>query len=226
VDDHRSAPITRSKVRPYYLAHLSLGLLLPGLVLAHTGLSLPANAAGTLAILSWLTLGLGAFGATAYSLIPTRLTKLERGGALPEDLVRERELLLDRLQRELSGKSTVLKQIVAQQLLPWARAPLGSLKLLASGRDLGATRAMLRERIEANLPTELRLDGGRPHARAEALTGLEPLLRTCVELRALPARRLLTALLRGWLGPHVMLTGALLVALVVHILSVTVFAGA
>ena len=40
----QKAPVTRSKLRPYYLAHLSLGALLPGLVLAHTGLSLPANA--------------------------------------------------------------------------------------------------------------------------------------------------------------------------------------
>ncbi|KIG13862.1 Formate hydrogenlyase subunit 2 [Enhygromyxa salina] len=223
--DDKPAPITRSKLRPYYLGHLSLGLLLPGLVLTHTGLSLPANAAGTLAILSWMTLGLGMFGGACYALIPSRLTKLERGGALPEDLARERELLLDRLQRELSGKSAVLKQIVAQQLLPWARAPLGSLELVASGRDLGATRAVLRERVEASLPAELRRDGGRPHAREQALAGLEPLLRTCVELRALPARRLLTALLRGWLGPHVVLTGALLLALIVHVLSVTLFAG-
>jgi hypothetical protein len=52
------------------------------------------------------------------------------------------------------------------------------------------------------------------------LAGLDPLLRTCVDLRALPARRVLTALLRGWLAPHVLLTGALFVALLAHIVLV------
>jgi hypothetical protein len=176
-------------------------------------------------LLSWATLGLGTFGAAAYALVPPRLTKLERGGALPEDLARERELLLDRLQRELSGKSAVVKQLAAERLIPWARAPLGWLALLASGRDLGAAREQLRRRVETWLPPELRRDGAHPLARAEALAGLDQLLRTCVELRALPARRLLTATLRAWLTPHVLLTGALLVALCAHVLLVTVFAG-
>lgn len=223
--EEQAAALPRSKVRPFYLAHLGLGLLLPGCLIAHAGFALPANAAGVLALLSWITLGFGLFGASAYVLIPARLTRLEHGGALPEDLADERERLLDRLQRELSGKSPTLKRLVAEHLLPWARAPLGSLALLLSGNDLARERARLRERVEAWLPAELREGAGHPHARAEALTGLEPLLRTMVELRALPLRRLLTAALRGWLAPHVLATGALLVALIAHVLLVTVFAG-
>jgi Fe-S-cluster-containing dehydrogenase component len=225
VDDGKPAPIIRSKVRPFYVLHLALGMLLPGLLIAHTGWSLPANAAGLLMILSWMTLLLGAFGAIAYATIPRRLTKLERGGTLPEDLAREREHLIDRLQRELSGKSTSLKQLATEHLLPWANAPLGWLAMLASGRDLRTTRAALRERVETWLPSQLRRDGGQPHAREQALAGLDPLLRTCVELRALPARRVLTALLRGWLAPHVLLTGALFVALLAHVVFVVVAPG-
>jgi hypothetical protein len=195
------------------------------LSLAHEGFALPPNAAGVLALLSWMTLALGLFGAAAYAVIPRRLTRLEHGGALPEDLVDERERLLDRLQRELSGKSPTLKRLAAERLLPWARAPLGSLALLLSGHDLAAARARLRERVEEWLPSELREGAGHPHARAEALAGLEPLLRTVVELRALPLRRALSAALRGWLAPHVLLTGALLVALITQILMVTVFPG-
>jgi Fe-S-cluster-containing dehydrogenase component len=213
-------PIVRSRLRPFYLAHVCMGVLLPGLLLAHTGGGIPTNLAGVLALLSWLTLALGLFGAATYAWIPSRLTKIERGGALPEDLARERDLLLDRLQRELSGKSPVLKQLAAAHLLPWAREPLGWVKLLASGDDLGRARARLREQIEAWLPAELRRGAQHPRARDEALAGLEDLLRTCVELRALPARRVLTLLLRGWLGPHVLLTGALLVALLGHVLAV------
>lgn len=217
--------LPRSRLRPFYLAHLGLGFLLPGLVLAHTGLALPANAAGVLALLCWMTVALGSFGAAAYAVIPRRLTRIEHGGALPEDLADERERLLDRLQRELSGKSPVLKRLVAEHLLPWARAPLGSLSLFLRGDDLASARARLRAEVESWLPVELRENAGHPHARAEALVGLEPLLHTLVELRALPLRRFLTALLRGWLAPHVLLTGALLVGLVVHVLSVTVLAG-
>ncbi|MFO7566993.1 MAG: cyclic nucleotide-binding domain-containing protein [Enhygromyxa sp.] len=224
--EEQAAPLPRSKLRPFYLAHLALGLLLPALVLAHAGFALPANAAGVLALLCWMSLALGLFGAACYAVIPRRLTRIEHGGALPEDLADERERLLDRLQRELSGKSPVLKRLAAEHLLPWAREPLGPLRLLLSGRDLAGERARLRERIEAWLPPELREDAGHPHARAEALVGLEPLLRTIVELRALPLRRLLSAALRGWLVPHVLLTGALLVGLVAHVLLVTLFTGA
>jgi Fe-S-cluster-containing dehydrogenase component len=220
-EDERT-PIIRSKVRPFYALHLSLGLLLPGLLIAHAGASVPANAAGLLTLLSWLTLLLGGFGAFAYATIPRRLTKLERGGTLPEDLAREREHLLDRLQRELSGKSIVLKQLATEYLLPWANVPMGWVAMLASGRDLRETRTALREQVETWLPAHLRREGGQPRAREEALAGLDPLLRTCVELRALPARRVLTALLRGWLAPHVLLTGALFVALVAHVVLVTV----
>jgi len=219
------APLTRSKLRPYYLAHLGLGFALPGLILAHTGFSLPANAAGVLALLSWMTLALGLVGAASYALIPRRLTRLEHGGALPEDLVHERERLIDRLARELSGKSAVLKELTRDHLLPWTHGSHGALALLVSGRDLGAERAGLRAQIEGWLPAALREHGGHPHARAEALAGLDPIVRICVELRALPIRRALNAALRGWLTPHVLLTGALLVGLCAHVLLVTVFVG-
>ncbi len=199
--------------------------MLPGSLLAHTGLTLPANVAGVLALLAWMTLGLGLFGAAVYAVVPRRLTRLEHGGALPEDLGSERDRLLDRLQRELSGKSGPLKRLTAEHLLPWTRDGVGRLGLLVSGRSLGDERARLRARVDAWLPAELREGASHPHARAEALAGLEPLLRTCVELRALPLRRGLTAALRGWLGPHVLLTGALFVALVIHVASVTLLAG-
>lgn len=214
-------PLPRSRVRPFYLAHLGVGLLLPGMIVLHTGPRLPASGAGLLALVAWLCLGLGLFGAASYSLVPPRLTKLEHTGALPEDLKHEHERLMDRLQRELSGTSAQLKQITASLLLPWARAPLGFVTLLASGQELGEARAQLRERVEAQLPEQLRAGSTAPRAREQLLRELEPLLRTCVELRALPARRLLSGLLRAWLGPHIMLTGALLLALLVHIVAVS-----
>lgn len=212
----------RSRVRPFYLAHISLGLLLPGLLLAHAGAGSRADpAAASLLVLVWTTLLIGLFGAAMHALIPRRLAALERRGALPEDLVHEREHLLDRLQRELSGRSNLVKRLTADFLLTWARAPLGGVSLLLLGRELGDQQARLRAQVDAALPAELR---DQPRAREEALAGIDECIRICVELRALPARRLANALLRGWLMPHVLLTGALLVALIVHILVVTLFA--
>jgi Fe-S-cluster-containing dehydrogenase component/CRP-like cAMP-binding protein len=218
--DPSSPPLPRSKLRPYYLAHLSLGLILPGLVLAHAGFAAPTNLAGVLALLTWLTLGLGLFGAAAYAIVPRRLTRIEHGGALPEDLARERERLLDRLQRELSGKPAPVKRLTGERLLPWTRTLLGRLALLGSGRDLGQERARLRGQIDGWIEPSLREGAGHPRARAELFADLEPILRTCVELRALPLRRLLHAALRAWMPAHVLLTGALLVALVAHIVAV------
>lgn len=212
-------PLPRSRVRPFYLLHVGLGLLLPGLLLAHAGLGPTLDPiAASLRALAWATLGLGLFGAATHALLPRRLAALERRGALPEDLVHEREHLLDRLQRELSGKSNLVKQLTAELILPWARAPFGGLHMLILARELRDEQARLRGRIDAALPAEL-VD--QPELRATKLAGLDDCIRLAVELRALPARRLATALLRGWLAPHVLLTGALLVALLVHVALVS-----
>lgn len=203
-------PLARSRVRPFYLLHVGLGLLLPALLLAHAGLAPTRDPlAASLRALAWLTVGFGLFGAAMHALLPRRLAALERRGALPEDLVHEREHLLDRLQRELSGRSNLVKQLTAKLLLPYARAPLGGVALLLRGRDLHGEQARLRARIDAALPRDEPAD--------TKLTGIDACIRIAVELRALPARRLASALLRGWLAPHVLLTGALLLALLVHV---------
>ncbi|NVB39544.1 cyclic nucleotide-binding domain-containing protein [Pseudenhygromyxa sp. WMMC2535] len=216
----RRDPLPRSRVRPFYLAHLGLGMLLPAALVAHAGLPARFDLAGLLALLAWSSVALGGFGAVAQALIPRRLTRLERSGALPEDLARERERLLDQLQRALTGRSPALKQAAAEVAIPWVRAPAGWVRALVLGGELRALEAQLRARIEAALPEALRLAGEHPRARAEALAGLDALVRTCVELRVLPARRVWSAALRGWHGPHAMITGALLVALVAHIVTV------
>ncbi|MEM7587818.1 MAG: histidine kinase, partial [Acidobacteriota bacterium] len=52
--------------------------------------------------------------------------RLEREGALPEDLRRERESLLDRLHRELSGRSDMVKRAARVVLLPYALCRWGA----------------------------------------------------------------------------------------------------
>jgi hypothetical protein len=84
---------------------------------------------------------------------------------------------------------------------------LGPLALLGSGRRLAAEEARLHAKIDA-------MRQGRGQGR---LAGLDELVRTAVELRALPVRRALTALLRGWLPLHIVVSAVSLALLGLHV---------
>jgi Fe-S-cluster-containing dehydrogenase component/CRP-like cAMP-binding protein len=197
----------RSKVRPWLSVHMVLGMLTIAAVLGHAGLRVPASPAGSLMLAFWLVSILGVAGAVAYRMIPRRLSALERRGALPEDLAGERRALLDRLFRQASGRDELVKAIVSRVLVPYARAVLGPLALLLSSRRLADEEARLHVRIDA-------MRQGRGDAR---LSGLSELVRTAVELRALPVRRVLHALLRGWLPLHIVVSAVALALLGLHV---------
>ncbi|MBX7083170.1 MAG: cyclic nucleotide-binding domain-containing protein [Nannocystaceae bacterium] len=203
-----AAGAPRSRVKPLAQLHVLLGLLAPPAVLAHAGLSLPDGPAGALMAAFWLATALGLWGALAYATLPARLTRLERDGALPEDLRRRRGELVDRLFRAGSGRSELVRAIADRVLVPYARRPLGAVALLASGRTLAQEEARVHVRIDAMLQ-------GRG---VDKLAGLDELVRVVVELRALPLRRLLTAMLRGFLPLHVLASASLLALLAVHVL--------
>lgn len=202
--------LVRSKVRRHFTAHLAIGVAAMLCVLAHGKLRFGANLAGALDLSFWLTAALGVLGALAYASVPRRLARIERQGHLPEDFARERALLIDRLYAEASGKSDLVKKIVERVLAPYARSFLGPWQLVASGRSLRDEEARVRARIE-------RLLEGRGATR---LAGLDDLIRTVVEQRALAARRLLTSALGGWLVLHVIATATTLALLVLHVASV------
>ncbi|HTE55787.1 MAG TPA: cyclic nucleotide-binding domain-containing protein [Kofleriaceae bacterium] len=208
--DRRPPP--RSRTRPHLLAHLALGLVCPAAAIAHAGARLPASPGGALAVALILATLLGAAGALAYRGLPARLTRLERRGALPEDLAGEREALLTRLYREATGQNELIKAIAGRLLLPYARASLGWIALVLSGRSLAGEEDRLRERIGAAL-------AGRGEGR---LDGVDALIRTAVELRALPARRALTAGLRAWLPLHMIAAAMVLALLVVHVVGAVI----
>jgi len=205
--EHR--PVARSRIRPLYWAHLGIGMAGITAVLSHAGAAIGPNVTGALALAFYAVAGLGVFGAIAYRVIPTRLARLERKGTLPEDMAQERTRLLDRLHKEASGRSDLVKRVLERVLLPYTRSPLGPLSLLLSGRSRQEEEAHLRARIDALL-------GGRG---AGKLDGLRPLIRTVVELRTVPARAGLQRLLRGWLLPHIVLTGLLLALLGLHLFT-------
>jgi Fe-S-cluster-containing dehydrogenase component/CRP-like cAMP-binding protein len=199
-----------SVVRPQLEAHLAIGLVTVGLALAHAPVLARGGAgAGTaLAIAVLLTSIAGGFTAVAYRLVPSRLARLERTAALPEDFARARQELLDRLFREASGKSELVKKLLEKILLPYVESPLGPLALVASGRRLREEEDALRARVDVVLE-------GRGKER---LAGLAELTRIVVELRALPAQRLLLRVLRVGLPLHVATFGIAMAMLALHVM--------
>ncbi len=121
--DTTKAEKATSVVRPQLRVHLALGLLTAGLALAHAPL---AGRAGSGTALLWalaITSFAGGFAGIAYRVVPPRLARIERAAALPEDFSRARRELHDRLYREASGKSDLVKRILEKILLPYARSP-------------------------------------------------------------------------------------------------------
>jgi CRP-like cAMP-binding protein len=196
-----------SVVRPHLEAHLAIGLVTAGLALAHAPLRGGAGHGAALLYALALTSIAGGFTAIAYRVAPRRLARIERSAALPEDFARTRQDLHDRLYREASGKSDLVKKLLEKILLPYARSPLGPLALLASGRSLREEQAALRARIDEALE-------GRGKER---LGGLDELCRIVVELRALPAQRLLLGALRVGLPLHIVTFGVAMAMLVLHV---------
>jgi Fe-S-cluster-containing dehydrogenase component/CRP-like cAMP-binding protein len=204
----RAPAAPRSRVRPIYALHLVIGLLAMAAVVGHAGTRVPDDPAGALHLAFWIVAAGGVALGLAYRLVPRRLTRIEREGALPEDLRRRRTELVDRLYRAGSGKSDLVKAIAEKILVPYARAPFGSLALFLTGRTLAEEEARLSTAINRMLQ-------GRGHAR---LQGLPELVKVVVELRALPLRRVLTFGLRGLLPLHVIATGVLVALLALHVL--------
>lgn len=200
----------RSLVRPQMTFHVVLGLASLAMVLAHGGGRVSWSSGGTLAI-AWLAAALfGGLGALAYALLPPYLSRLERSAALPEDFAPARRELLDQLYGGVTGRSELVKKLFERVLVPYLRQPAGWLSLIASRRDLGGEQRALRRRID-------RLLEGRG---AERLAGLDTLIRLVVELRALTAQRVLTALLRIWLPLHGVCAALALALLLVHLVEV------
>jgi hypothetical protein len=192
----------QSVVRPQLQVHLALGLTTVGLALAHARPRAGGGRGAALMDALLLTSLAGALVAVAYRWLPPRLSRLERAAALPEDFARARQDLLDRLYREASGKSDLVKKIFEKILLPYARSPLGPFALIASGRRLRDEEEALQSHVDVVLE-------GRGKER---LAGLAELVRIVVELRALPAQRWLLGALRVGLPVHVV-TFAVAVAL-------------
>lgn len=197
-----------SVTRPQLAAHLALGVLALGFALAHAPWPLAARPShgSALAALLLITSIAGGLTALAYRLVPRRLARIERSAALPEDFAAARRELIDRLYRDVSGKSDLVKKIFERILLPYTQRKIGPTLLLASGRSLREEERALAERVDKVLE-------GRGKER---LAGLAELIRLVVELRALTAQRWLLGALRVGLPIHVVTFGVATVLLLLH----------
>jgi Fe-S-cluster-containing dehydrogenase component/CRP-like cAMP-binding protein len=200
----------RSSVRWHAIAHVAVGLLAAGVVAAHVGARVPANAAGALLVAFAMASLTGACVALVYRLLPGALARSERQAMLLEDLPARARDLDERVFGLLTGRSAAEKAIYERILAPYARASLGGVWLATSGRTLRAEEARLRARIE-------RVVGA---ARAAQMEGLGDLVRWAVERRASGAQRLLQSVMRAVLPVHVVAVAASLALLALHVWSV------
>lgn len=201
----------RSITAPALVVHVVLGLVSTAFAVAHAPFppTLRGTSGGALYLSFVIASMTGILTAIAYAWIPQRLSRIERTALLPEDFAQEKQALSDRLFRGVTGRSEVVKKLVERILLPYAKSRVGPLLLLFSGRDLRAERVALRTRVDGVL-------SGRGQER---LAGIDDLVRVVVELRALPAQRLLTMLLRVGLPLHVGAFAIASVLLVLHLVA-------
>lgn len=205
---HPNQPVA-SRVRPWLDAHVAVGWLTLAAVIVHGGVTLRGDLAGVLSLAFVSMVGSGVWLIFAFRQLPARLSRLESKGALPEDLKAEQSELEDRLYQLTTGRDRFTKKVVEVLLLPYARSRLQSVRLLFSGRSLAAERKRLENRVQE-------LTEGRAGSRVESLTDL---IKTVVDLRALPVRRVLSASLRGLAPVHAGLSVTFLVLLLVHVLE-------
>jgi Fe-S-cluster-containing dehydrogenase component/CRP-like cAMP-binding protein len=197
----------RSRVRPHFVAHLAIGSITSGFAVAHAGAHVPWNVAGALWIAFVMTAWTGLFGALAYALLPSRLARLERKGALPEDFAARARSAGEDVFRALTGSSEVLKAVYARVFRPYERALGGGLRVLVRGRSLEAEERSLLHDVRSILGDK---------ATPERMRPISELARTLVEQRAISAQRIGHVLLRAWLVVHLACTGACLVLLAIH----------
>lgn len=207
--DTKSA--TSSRVRPQLAVHLALGFVALGLVATHASMTdwWPRSVGTALRLAFLSTTVFGIWMAIAYRWLPSRLARIERTAALPEDFSTARRELMDRLYRDVSGKSDLVKKIFEKILVPYTKQPLGAVWLFLSGRSLRDEENALRKRIDVVLE-------GRGKER---LAGLDGLVRIVVERRALSVQRFLLLALRFGLPGHVVTFSLAMALLVVHVLT-------
>jgi hypothetical protein len=191
-----------SRLAPHTRVHVVVGAIAMGATGAHIS-SLGHGLTGALAIDMLGALITGVFGAIAYATLPGVLSRLEASATLPEDLSELVQTAERDLVRELSGKSEGQKALFKRLLDPYRRSRTGWVSLVLSRRSRRQERTRVGKVIEKIL--------------GDRAASLDALVNTCVELRALRARRWVEGTLRAWLPLHVALVVVAVGLAAVHV---------
>jgi Fe-S-cluster-containing dehydrogenase component/CRP-like cAMP-binding protein len=197
------------KGRTWFVAHVAIGFVAVGAVIAHCGSRVPSNAAGALAIAFWMTAFTGIFGALAYRVIPERLSRVSSRSMLPEEFSQHAADLDAQIFGALSGKGESVKWIYARIVGPYARSWFGGPLAAVRGLAIADEEARLRSTIQSL--TQL---------SPETRDAVDAIVRVAVARRAIRAEAFLHAVLRGWSPIHAVFTAITIVLLVFHVVVV------
>jgi len=221
---------TAGTVQGWLSAHVYLGVALLVVVLLHAGFQFGPNVHTLAFALMLMVIASGVYGVSLYLKLPAKISD-NRRGASPEDLFLQLEELDARSRRVAADLDLTFQELVTSGI---RRTQLGgSLRARLTGAD--QSQVVLqedgRDRVVPNPGQEAALDWLAEQQsrcsdaeRAAKIGELSALIRNKRQLlNRLTEDMRLKARLEVWLYAHVPLTAALLVALLVHIVSVFLY---
>jgi hypothetical protein len=221
---------TTGTLQGWLSAHVYLGIALLVIVLLHAGFQFGINVHTLAFVLMALVIASGLYGVFIYLKVPGRVSENRSGASRPE-LLDQLEDIDRRSQRVAENLPDNYRELVASDV---SRTQLGStLWSRLRGRDL--SQIVLHDaagsRVVANPGQEAALDwladqqSRATDADSAAKIGeVSALLRNKRQLlRQLGEDLRLQATMEFWLYFHVPLTAALLMALLVHIITVFLY---
>lgn len=221
---------TMGTVQGWLSAHVYLGIALLVIVLLHAGFQFGINVHTLAFVLMALVIGSGLYGVFIYMKYPERVST-NRGGASRPELLDQLEDIDRRSQRVAADLADDYQELVSSGV---SRTQLGD-TLWSRLRGQDASKLVLREagetKVVANAGQEAALDwlADQQSRATDADSGakigeLSALLRNKRKiLKQISEDLRLQAKMEAWLYLHVPLTAALLIALVIHIISVFLY---
>lgn len=199
-------------------AHVYIGLLVPVLVLLHSGFRFQDRLAVSTMVVLMLVIVTGFAGTVLYTVVPRMLTEVGSDPPPSEigDQLRQLERSMRRLCRDRSEEFTKVHDHLVAEAKP---------QMFAAWRLIGGDPLRgVRRRRERRQPQLRALLASVPEQDQDILKRLMVQVRQHQELhRQLMSQQRYRNLLKSWLYLHVPLTAGLVVLLVCHIIAASFF---
>jgi hypothetical protein len=220
----------QGSVQGWLSAHIYLGIALLVIVLLHAGFQFGVNVHTLALALLLLVVASGVYGVFVYMKYPERVSENRNGASRPE-LLDQLEDIDRRSQRVAEDLTDDYRELVASGISRtqlggtlWSRLRARDLSQIML-RDAGGTRVVRNPGQEAALDWLADQQSRATNADSAASIGeLSALLRNKRKLlRQIGEDLRLQAKMELWLYVHVPLSAALLMALLVHIVTVFLY---